>query len=206
MSRWKPDARGRLEKAALELYNHKGFDATTVAEIATRAGLTERTFFRHFADKREVLFPGDSPLAALLADATAAAPVPLPPLAVLAHALAEAAPVFEERANLVRQRQAVIAANPELQERELAKLAALASTLAHALRERGLEATTAALAAEIGIATFKVAFDRWINAPERHTLAQHIRETLDAAGRLTAPDEHAAAPDDVGSTCQERGA
>ncbi|MER6625383.1 helix-turn-helix domain-containing protein [Streptomyces sp. NPDC000931] len=199
MSRWKPDARGRLEKAALELYNHKGFHATTVAEIATRAGLTERTFFRHFADKREVLFPGDSPLTDLLTDATAAAPATLPPLEVITHALAEAAPVFEERADLVRQRQTVIAANPELQERELAKLAALASTLAHALRERGLETTTAALAADIGIATFKVAFERWITDPGRRTLAQHIRETLDTARHLTAPA-------DVSLTGREEGA
>ncbi|MCC5581732.1 TetR family transcriptional regulator [Microtetraspora sp. AC03309] len=203
MSRWEPDARGRLEKAALELYNHKGFDATTVAEIAARAGLTERTFYRHFADKREVLFPGDSPLADTLADATAAAPVPLPPLEVITHALTEAAPVLEERADLARQRQAVIAANPELQERELAKLAALASTLAHALRERGLETTTAALAAEIGIAAFKVAFERWINDPDRHTLAQRIRETLDTARHLTAPAAHVAATDDVSFTGQE---
>src|SRR5690242_18302090 len=78
MSRWKPDARGRLEKAALELYNHQGFDATTVAEIAARAGLSERTFYRHFADKREVLFPGDNPLADILAAAAATAPRPAP--------------------------------------------------------------------------------------------------------------------------------
>ncbi|MFF4354802.1 TetR family transcriptional regulator [Streptomyces sp. NPDC001530] len=186
MSRWKPDARGRLEKAALELYNHKGFDATTVAEIAARAGVTERTFYRHFADKREVLFLAN-PLADILANATATAPASLPPLEVITHALTEAAPVFEERGDLARQRQAVIAANPELQERELAKLAALASTLAHALRDRGLETTTAALAAEIGIAAFKVAFERWVNDPDRHPLAQRIRETLDAARHLTAP-------------------
>lgn len=189
MSRWKPDARGRLEKAALELYNHQGFDATTVAEIAARAGLTERTFYRHFADKREVLFPGGNPLAGTLADAAAAAPRSLAPLEVISHALTEAAPVFEERADLVRQRQAVIAANPELQERELAKLAALVSALAHALRERGLETTVAALAAEIGIAAFKVAYERWVNDPGRLTLAEHIRETLDTARRLTAPAE-----------------
>jgi AcrR family transcriptional regulator len=200
MSRWKPDARGRLEKAALELYNRKGFDATTVAEIATRAGVTERTFYRHFADKREVLFPGTNPLADIAADATAAAPVPLSPLEVITHALTEAAPVLEERADLVRQRQAVIAANPELQERELTKLAALVSTLAHALRERGLETTTAALAAEIGIAAFKVAYERWVNDPDRHTLAQRIQETLDTARQLTAPAEHVAATDDVSFT------
>ncbi|WP_067475155.1 TetR family transcriptional regulator [Nocardia amamiensis] len=203
MSRWKPDARGRLEKAALELYNHKGFDATTVAEIAARAGLTERTFYRHFTDKREVLFPGDNPLADILADATATAPAPLPPLEVIAHALTEATRVFEERGDLVRQRQAVIAANPELQERELAKLAVLASTLAHALRERGLQTTTAALAAEIGIAAFKVAYECWVDDPDRHTLAQRIRETLDSARHLTAPAEHVAATDDVSFTGQE---
>ncbi|WP_123972843.1 hypothetical protein [Streptomyces sp. Ag109_O5-1] len=94
------------------------------------------------------------------------------------------------------QRQAVIAANLELQERELAKLAALASTLADALSERGLESTTAALAAEIGIAAFKVAFERWVNDPDRHALAQHIREALDTTRHLIAPAEHVAATDD----------
>ncbi|MDQ0578688.1 TetR family transcriptional regulator [Streptomyces rishiriensis] len=205
MSRWKPDARGRLEKAALELYNRQGFDATTVAEIATRAEVTERTFYRHFADKREVLFPADNPLTDTLVNATACAPAPLMPLEVITRALTEAAPVFEERKDLVRQRQTVIAANPELQERELAKLAALASTLAHALRERGLETTTAALAAEIGIAAFKVAFERWVNDPDGHALAQHIREALDTARHLTTPPEHVASTDDLSFTDQEEG-
>ncbi|MQY09968.1 hypothetical protein SRB5_00720 [Streptomyces sp. RB5] len=193
MSRWKPDARGRLEKAALELFNHQGFDATTVAEIAARAEVTERTFYRHFVDKREVLFQPNA-LADVLAHATAAADTPAP-LEVITHALTEAAPVFEERAELVRQRQAVIAANPELQERELTKQASLVSTLDRALRERGLDATTAALAAAIGIAAFKVAFERWIDDPDQRNLAQHIRETLDATRHLTAPAEHAAATD-----------
>ncbi|MCG7522896.1 TetR/AcrR family transcriptional regulator [Streptomyces sp. OfavH-34-F] len=196
MSRWKPDARGRLEKAAMELFNHQGFDATTVAEIAARAEVTERTFYRHFADKREVLFQSNA-LADVLAHATATAASPLAPLEVITHALTEAASVFEEREDLVRQRQAVIAANPELQERELAKQASLVSTLDRALRERGLDATTAALAAEIGIAAFKVAFERWINDPDQRPLAQHIRETLDATRHLTAPPEHAAATDDA---------
>ncbi|MFI9118513.1 TetR/AcrR family transcriptional regulator [Streptomyces bikiniensis] len=204
MSRWKPDARGRLEKAAMELYNDKGFEATTVAEIAARAEVTERTFYRHFVDKREVLFQPNA-LADVLARAMATA-APLAPLEMITHALTEAAPVLEERAELVRQRQAVIAANPELQERELAKLASLVSTLAHALRERGLDSTTAALAAEIGIAAFKVAFDRWINDHDQHTLAQHIRETLDAAKHLTAPAEHAAATDDGSLPGQENAA
>ncbi|WP_030378269.1 MULTISPECIES: TetR/AcrR family transcriptional regulator [unclassified Streptomyces] len=202
MSRWKPDARGRLEKAALELYNDKGFEATTVAEIAARAEVTERTFYRHFADKREVLFQPNA-LADVLAHATATAPDPLPPLEVVTHALIEAVPVFEEREDLVRQRQTVIAANPELQERELAKLAALAATLTRALRERGVDTTTAALSAEMGIAAFKVAYERWVNDPDRRTLAQHIRETLDTAGRLTAAAENAAGSDDVSRTGQD---
>ncbi|MEU8324265.1 TetR family transcriptional regulator [Nonomuraea sp. NPDC048881] len=202
MSRWKPDARGRLEKAAMELYNDKGFDATTVAEIAARAEVTERTFYRHFVDKREVLFQANA-LADVLAHATATAADPLAPLEVITHALTEAAPVFEERAELVRQRQAVIAANPELQERELAKLASLVSTLDRALQERGLDSATAALAAEIGIAAFKVAFERWIDDPDQHALVQHIRETLDATRHLTAPAEHAAATDDASFQGQE---
>ena len=196
MSRWKPDARGRLEKAALELFNDKGFDTTTVAEISSRAEVTERTFYRHFADKREVLFQPTA-LADVLAHAATTAPDQQTPLQVITHALTEAAPVFEERAGLARQRQAVIAANPELQERELAKLASLASVLAHALRERGLDSTTAALAPEIGIAAFKVAFENWINDQDGRPLAQHIRETLDTATRLIAPAEHGAATDDV---------
>ncbi|MGW4807139.1 TetR family transcriptional regulator [Kitasatospora sp. NPDC004272] len=196
MSRWKPDARGRLEKAAMELYNDKGFDATTVAEIAARAEVTERTFYRHFADKREVLFQPNA-LVDVLAHATETAADSLAPLEVIAHALTEAAPVFEERAELVRQRQAVIAANPELQERELAKHASLVSTLDRALRERGLDPTTATLAAEIGIAAFKVAFGRWVGDPDRRALVQHLREILDATGHLTAPAEPSATTDEA---------
>ena len=74
VARWKPNARSRLEKAALELYSERGFQQVTVAEIAQRAGLTERTFFRHFADKREVLFPADGQLQELLLSALEKAP------------------------------------------------------------------------------------------------------------------------------------
>lgn len=205
MGRWTPDARGRLEKSALELYNRQGFDATTVAEIAARAGLTERTFYRHFADKREVLFPTANPLADTLAGAAAAAPVTFSPLEVIAYALTETAPVLEERTDLARQRQAVITANPELQERELAKLAALGSMLANALRERGLETIAATLAAEIGIAAFKVAFEHWINDPAPGTLAQHFRQALATVRHLTVPAEHVAASDDANGEIQEIG-
>ena len=139
MSRWEPNARGRLEQAALELFGERGFEQTTVAEIAERAGLTKRTFFRHFADKREVLFGGGDELQELFVSGLADAPaVRGADRRGRRRASRPPAPCFEERRELARRRQAVIAANAELQERELVKLASLAAALAAALRERGV--------------------------------------------------------------------
>lgn len=192
MSRWKPNASGRLQQAALELYSECGFESTTVAEIARRAGLTERTFFRHFADKREVLFAGVDVLRELLVGKVCAAPVSLAPMGAVATALDElATEVFEEGREHARKRQAVIAANPELQERELIKLATLASALAEALRGRGVEDPAAALAAEAGMAVFRVAFDRWVNDPEGRPLAQFVRESMDELRLVTGGGEPA---------------
>ena len=177
MVRWEANARGRLEEAALALYRERGFDATTVVEIAQRAGLSERTFFRHFADKREVLFSGAHELERLLADGVAAAPTGTAPLDAVVRALDAAAPLFEELGDRVHVRQAVIAANPVLRERELIKLAALATAIAAALRERGVEAPAADLAAEVGVALFKVAFARWIDRVGSATLSQCLQES-----------------------------
>src|SRR5581483_9287188 len=107
MGRWEPDARGRLERAALDLYVQRGFDATTVAEIAERAGLTERTFFRHFADKREVLFAGSADLVALLDERVASAPKTKSPIAAVGAALEAAGALIQERGEWSKQRQAV---------------------------------------------------------------------------------------------------
>src|ERR1700680_510255 len=115
MSRWEPNARGRLELAALELYSERGFEQTTVAEIAKRAGLTERTFFRHFADKREVLFWGQSALQELLVSTVASAPDSAAPIDATAAAFEAAGTLLQERRESARQRQAVIVANAELQ-------------------------------------------------------------------------------------------
>src|SRR5262249_12158379 len=111
MSRWQPNARGRLEQAALQLYRERGFDQTTVTEIAERAGLTERTFCGYFADKREVLFWGQDRLRELFARTIEAAPTSTAPIVAVAAALAAAVPVFHERREFARQRQAVIATN-----------------------------------------------------------------------------------------------
>jgi AcrR family transcriptional regulator len=187
MSRWEPNARGRLEQAALELYIERGFEQTTVAEIAERAGLTERTFFRHFADKREVLFSGAGALQELLVSHVAEAPAASPPIEAIAAALVEVATaVFEPRREFARQRQAIIAANAELQERELIKLASLASAVAGALRGRGVSHPAASLAAEAGIAAFKIAFERWTSETSQRTLSQLIQESVDQLKLVTA--------------------
>ena len=178
MARWKPDSRGRLEQAALALYGERGFESTSVAEIAERAGLTERTFFRYFADKREVLFGGSSALQELLVSTVGAAPAGTAPIEAVGAAFEAAGAVLEERRDSARQRQAVIAANAELQERELVKLASLASALTDALRGRGVAAPAARLAAEAGIAVFKVAFERWVTERNRKDLPQLIRSSL----------------------------
>jgi AcrR family transcriptional regulator len=186
MGRWEPDARGRLEQAALELYGERGFEQTTVAQIAERAGLTERTFFRHFADKREVLFWGAGALQELLVNGVADAPDFLAPIDTVAAALEAAGALLQERREFSRQRQTIIAANPELQERELIKLASLASAIADTLRQRGVPDPAASLTAEAGIAVFKIAFERWINKTNQQDFQQLIRESLDELKAVTA--------------------
>ena len=185
MGRWQPDARGRLERAALELYTERGFDQTTVAEIAGRAGLTERTFFRHFADKREVLFGGGA-LAEGLAAAVDAAPETQPPLDAVIAALESLSDFFAERQAHARCRQKVIAANPSLRERELIKLASLASALADGLRRRGVPDPQAGLAAETGIAVLRVAFAEWRDEAVERPLAEVMRASLADLTTLTA--------------------
>jgi AcrR family transcriptional regulator len=186
MGRWEPDARGRLERAALELYIERGFEQTTVAEIAKRAGLTERTFFRHFADKREVLFWGAGALQELLVSTVASAPASAAPIDAIAAAVETAGALFQERRESARQRQTVIAANAELQERELIKLASLASAMADALRRRGVADPAASLAAEAGIAVLRIAFERWINETSQRDLPRLIRELFDQLKAVTA--------------------
>jgi AcrR family transcriptional regulator len=179
MSRWQPDAAGRLQQAAFELYAERGYEETTVAEIAERAGLTERTFFRHFADKREVLFSGSNQLEQLIVDAVEAAPSSATPMQAIAGGLAAAGAIFDaSRRPYSRQRQAVIDANPELQERELVKLASLAGALADALRRRGLQDPAAELTAEAGVAVFRVAFEHWIRDESDREFAHFVNHGL----------------------------
>jgi AcrR family transcriptional regulator len=186
MGRWEPNASGRLREAAMELFAERGYEQTTVGEIAERAGLSARTFFRHYADKREVLFAGSEVLQERLAEAVEAAPEPLSPMGAVAAALDAFAELLGGDHDFSRRRQAVVAANAELRERELNKLATLAAVLGEALRRRGVGATEAALAAETGIAILRVAFAQWVAGPGERELREVMRESLEHLATLAA--------------------
>jgi AcrR family transcriptional regulator len=175
MARWEPNGRRRLREAALDLYGERGYDRTTAAEIAERAGLTERTFFRHFGDKREVLFEGEAALQDLLVQTVAGLPESVPPREAIAAGLQAMAVSLQPRRDDLRRREAIIAAHPELRERELIKLAALSAALADALT---LDERTSKLVAEISVTLFRVAFERWIEDGDERELAEHVRDAL----------------------------
>jgi len=178
MGRWEPNARGRLAQAALTLYAEQGFEQTTAAEIARAAGLTERTFFRHFADKREVLFYGTGTLQDLMVRALTDAPPGATAMDAVGQVLQTVGALVQETPEIARLRAAVVAANPELRERELVKLAEIATAMACALRDRGVPEPAASLAAEAGIAVYKVAFARWVSEPGQPDLPAFLRECM----------------------------
>jgi AcrR family transcriptional regulator len=181
MARWEPNARERLVLAALDLFAEQGYDNTTVTQIANRAGLTKTTFFRHFPDKREVLFAGQEAHAQLLADGTAAAPDSATPLEAVAAALdALTASFTAEQRQFGPRLLTVIAGNPELQERAAFKHATLAAALTSALGKRGVPDLTASLAADLGVRAFDRAFDRWIEPSSQQTLTELAHEELQA--------------------------
>jgi AcrR family transcriptional regulator len=178
MVRWEPDSRGRLAQAALVLYGERGFDQTTVAEIAERAGLTERTFFRHFTDKREVLFAGARELQDLMVTSVLDAPASATPFEAVTLALDATGNLFDPRREFSMQRQRIINGSTELQERELIKLATLAAALADALRQRGVDDPTAGLTGEVAISIFKISFERWVAAAETRDLTALMYDSL----------------------------
>lgn len=186
MVRWVPAARERLQAAALDLFATRGFEQTTTADIAQSVGLTERTFFRHFADKREVLFYGQEEFLDAFLEGVHASPPESSPLQIVADALRSAAGLFpDERRPYSRQRQSVIEANPALQERELHKLSGLAAALAAALRNRGVAEPAATLAAQSCSTVFGLAFAQWIREDETRSLDDVCAEILGELGTLT---------------------
>lgn len=162
MSRWQPDARERLERAALELFVEQGFAETTVPQITARAGLTTRTFFRHFADKRELLVAGQETLSQLLAEGIAEAPTGATPLEAVAAGLVRASSAMGAlNRDLGPRLKAAVAASTELQERDALKTVSLAAAMKTALVARGVPDPTAALAGELGVLAFKRSFAEW---------------------------------------------
>jgi AcrR family transcriptional regulator len=188
--RWEPGASARLQAAALDLFAERGFEQTTASDIAEAAGLTERTFFRYFADKREVLFHGQEEFQQVFLDGVAAASLDASALDTVAHALRVASSFFpDERRPYARARQAVIVANPGLKERELLKMAWLSEAIAGALRERGVREPQATLAAESGVTVFGIAFRQWIAEGEERSLADVERDVLGELQGLSATPE-----------------
>lgn len=186
MSRWDPDARGRLERAAFDLFLERGYDHTTVADISTKAGLTERTFFRHFVDKREVLFARSATLLDVMSNALEQTDPELLPIEAVRVAVEAISKVMYGRLSYARQRQQVIAAHPDLQERDLNKRAALTAALELGLRRRGAPDSTANVAAETGIGIFYGAFVSWLGASRERELVDIVHERFEELKVVTS--------------------
>ncbi len=188
MGRWQPGARERLEQAALDLFLEQGFTETTVPQITARAGLTTRTFFRHFADKREVLFAGEESVPEQVARLMAEVPPSLGPMELINEGLAPtAAEIVEGRSlDYLLRRRAAIDAEPALHERELRKFALMSKALEQGFRDRGVDDLTAQLVAEIAVTAFRVAVTRWLNQHGDPDLPTTIDQTLAAMRQLTS--------------------
>lgn len=178
MARWEPDARDRLERAGLELFAEQGFDATTVPQITARAGLTTRTFFRHFADKREVLFGEQSDLTAFATSLVVEAPDHWSPAEIVIRRLPDyVARAFGGRRDLLRERKMIIDGHEGLRERELRKMAALVDAIAAAFQARGVDELTAILVAETSTCVVRISLSRWLRENDRD-LAGIVDESL----------------------------
>jgi len=174
VGRWEPDARGRLERAAMELFEEQGFAATTVPQITARAGLTTRTFFRHFADKREVLYAGDE-ITAFARRLLVEAPHDLDPVQLVEQGLQQvAAERFDGRRDEVRRRRALVRTEASLRERDAQKRDDLAAVMRPALEERGADPLTAALLAELTVSVLHVAIDAWLDADDGRTFGEVV--------------------------------
>lgn len=187
MARWQPNAAGRLHDAAIELFVERGFDRTSVAEIAERAGLTERTFFNHFANKRDVLFGKPAELQEqIVVREIAACADDVPALDMVVRGFqATADEVLEALRSPAALRRQIIDSTPELQEREEGKLAALTSVIAGALQARGLDAGSALLTARVGVLIKQTAEQSWVQPTERRPLRELLSEALASLRLIT---------------------
>ena len=189
MGRWPEGARTRLEAAALALFVEQGFAETTVPQIAARAGLTTRTFFRHFADKREVLFAYQAELPDVVREVMADAPTSASALEVISVRMQRLAKTkFDGRRDYLLAYQAVIDADAGLRERGLRKMSILSEAIGRGFRDRGMDDLSATLAAHTAVTVFSVALDRWLGAVDETSLSIHVSDTLTALQSLTTPE------------------
>ena len=178
MARWAPDTRERLRAAALELFDEQGFTATTVPDIVARAGLTKRTFFRHFSDKREVFF-GDDEIPAIARRVLATAPAHVPPLALVSEGLRTlAVERFEPQRDRMRSARRVVDAEPALRERDLRKQADLRDAVEQGFAERGEDPLTARVLAGVTVEWFQTALEAWIADDTGAPLTDHLDAVL----------------------------
>ncbi|MCV7371919.1 TetR family transcriptional regulator [Mycolicibacterium arabiense] len=183
MVRWVPGTPDRLQHAALELFAARGYEQTTAAEIAQAVGLTERTFFRHFSDKREVLFHGQQSLTDAFVAGVAEAPQTASPIEFGLSALRSASGFFpDDRRPYSRMRQTVIDANPALQEREAHKLVRLGRALVDALTARGVDDLTADVVAQLSVMAFGIAIARWIRTDEDRSFEDVATDVVQRVG------------------------
>ncbi|WP_407572528.1 TetR/AcrR family transcriptional regulator [Deinococcus altitudinis] len=195
MARWKKGAQDRLEQAALALFLEQGFAETTVPQIAVRAGLTTRTFFRHFADKREVLFAGDEAVPALVQSLIAQAPPDTRPVPlILSHLGPFAETVFGHRRDVLLLRSRIISLDQGLEERKLQKMAMLRAAIVDGFLHRQVDELTATLAADLAMMVLGTALTRWLTAGESRPLSSVLAEVLIAFRQLTSEFELGPAP------------
>jgi AcrR family transcriptional regulator len=175
--------------AAVDLFTEQGYDATTVAQIAERAGITRSTFFRYFPDKRDVLVAGQETLSGLLAEGITEAPEGASPLEAVAAGLERAASIMGPlNRELGPRLTAAVAASAELQERDALKSVGLAAAMTTALLQRGVAGPLAQLAGELGVLAFRRGYRDWVEADGQEGLAGFTLAALDelraAAGAL----------------------
>jgi len=200
MPRWEAGAQTRLTQAAYELYIERGFEHVTVAEIAERAGLTKRTFFRYFDDKREVLFSGAPAFQDAVVDAVANAAGNVAPIDAVVAALVAAGSGITEIGEGARARQRLIESSSDLKEREMIKMVALRDAIAVALRSRGVPGSEASLTAQAGVAVFQTAFERWAHTDGSVGFPSLIYKALDDLRAAINPVDHPAPPDPPGTS------
>lgn len=177
MVRWSPDAALRLEEAAIELFEEKGYAATTIPQIAERAGLTTRTFFRHFADKRDVLFLREREFPDVMGEALTGAAAGLPAIDLVRHGLFQAAVELEQWRAPIARRRDIIRAEAQLRERQLLQFDKLAESIRNALLQRGLPSRKALILSRMAVLTFELSLDEWLDGDPSRQLIEAMRET-----------------------------